>query len=672
LGAGGMGEVYRATDSKLGRDVALKIISPALRKDEIARTRLLREARSASTLNHPHICTIYEVGEAGDQAYIAMELVEGQPLSRLISSDGLPLDTLLRYATQIADALAHAHGRNIVHRDLKSSNVVITPEGRSKLLDFGLAKQFDQAEAAAATASLSPVTQAGAIAGTLHYIAPELLRGDQADPRSDVWALGIVLHEMAGGSLPFEGRTGFEISSAILREPPRPLPAKVPVGLRGIIQRCLEKEPARRYQAAGEVRAALEAIHSTTGSGVAITIPAANGTSTRAQYARMAGVFAGGVLLLGIGYVVWDNFFSAHSRHKQPPDPSSFATLPPPGGPAANAGTPSPAGRGRLSNNPEANANFEKSMLFMNSRFELPRARAFLEHALELDPKFAMARNAYALTHILQVESGISNDREWIYKADQEAQRALADDPESAGANPVLAMICMFQGKGEEGIPIAQRSLQLSPNLVSSLQYLTMLQLMNGDYPEALKTADQNIQANPVFFPAQWTRSVILNETGDTAGAIQQLTRTLEQDPQNPFMLSELAHIRIREGDTRAAHALIERARPEDRSNFRVRLLWSVLFAKEGNRKEALREMDAEVLKYADVNPRTTLDVVETYTLLGDRAKAIEWLDRMVRNGDARDQWYLRNPALAPLRNEARFKHIVESIVHRREQRKGK
>jgi serine/threonine-protein kinase len=258
-----MGEVYRAHDEQLDRDVALKVLPAQALTDPTARARLLREARSAAALNHPHICTIYEVGEAGGQAYIAMEMVQGKLLSEVVPEQGLPVETVLRLGSQIADALAHAHERRIVHRDLKSPNVMITPEGRAKVLDFGLAKRLSGEEAAeAATKSLATLTEAGALVGTVPYMAPEQLRGQPADARSDVWALGVVLYEMATGRRPFQGQTGFELSSAILNQVPPPLPAAVPAGLGAVVERCLAKEPGQRYQQGSEVRAALEAVQS--------------------------------------------------------------------------------------------------------------------------------------------------------------------------------------------------------------------------------------------------------------------------------------------------------------------------------------------------------------------------------------------------------------------------
>jgi eukaryotic-like serine/threonine-protein kinase len=261
LGAGGMGEVWRAHDSRLERDVALKVLPAAATTDETARTRLVREARLASKLNHPHICTVYEVGEADGQVFIAMELVEGLSLSARLADGPLPVDKVLRYGEQMADALAHAHSRGVVHRDFKSLNVLVTPEGQVKVLDFGLAKRLAGEELAdLATVTRQSLTAPGMVAGTLAYMAPEQLRGHAADERSDIWALGIVLHEMAAGQRPFQGQTGFELTAAILGQPAPPVPASVPAPLANVVERCLAKEPGERYQQSSEVRAALEAV----------------------------------------------------------------------------------------------------------------------------------------------------------------------------------------------------------------------------------------------------------------------------------------------------------------------------------------------------------------------------------------------------------------------------
>ncbi len=268
LGRGGMGEVYLADDTELHRRIALKLFSQEEVGGSDARDHLVHEARAASALSHPNVCTVFEVGDADGQAYIAMEYVEGRTLDALIAGRDLPVDRVARYGAQIAAAIAHAHENGVIHRDLKSANVVVTDDGRAKVLDFGLASTGGDDQAAATRNVTS--AEAGRVSGTLPYMAPETLRGQPADARSDVWALGVILYEATTGRLPFTGETAFEVSTAIMKEDTE-LPATAAPGLAAIIRRCLQKAPGERYQSAAEVRAALETLQSgTTGSGTAV------------------------------------------------------------------------------------------------------------------------------------------------------------------------------------------------------------------------------------------------------------------------------------------------------------------------------------------------------------------------------------------------------------------
>jgi serine/threonine protein kinase len=255
LGSGGMGHVYAARDTELGREVALKVSSF---EGEAGQERLRREAQHASRLSHPHICHIYDVGRADGQLFVVMELVRGRSLSDAIREAPLSMVNARRYGIEIADALAHAHEHGVTHRDLKSTNVMITPKRGAKVLDFGLARMLDTHRIDALSQSQRSLTDEGIIAGTLPYMAPELLRGQRGDQRSDIWALGVLLHEMVSGRRPFTGATGFEVSAGILHQQPEALPSTVPAAMRAIIQRCLEKDPGKRYQHASDVHLALE------------------------------------------------------------------------------------------------------------------------------------------------------------------------------------------------------------------------------------------------------------------------------------------------------------------------------------------------------------------------------------------------------------------------------
>lgn len=260
IGRGGMGVVYRARDPLLNREIAIKVLSESPTIGTVGREHLLHEARAASALNHPNICIIHEVGEQDARFFIVMELIDGKPLSEVISPLGIAFEVVTRYGVQIAEALAHAHQRGIVHRDLKSSNAVITAEGRVKVLDFGLARFVEKNEPDNATQSIASIADATGLTDTLPYMSPEQFRGEHPDHRADIWALGVILYEAASGQVPFRGSTPLELGAAVINDPPPPLPNNIPAGLSAIIQRCLAKDPAVRYQRASDVSAALEAI----------------------------------------------------------------------------------------------------------------------------------------------------------------------------------------------------------------------------------------------------------------------------------------------------------------------------------------------------------------------------------------------------------------------------
>lgn len=253
IGAGGMGAVYRAHDTVLRRTVAIKVLHDDLAGE--ARGKLLREARAASALSHPHICSVHNVEEAEGFAFIVMEHVSGRPLQTLAGRALLP-SQVQRYGMQIARALEHAHAHGIVHRDLKSANIMVTDDDDVVVLDFGIASHTGEQHGRGLTSTLA---DAGDRAGTVAYMAPERLRGSPGDVRSDIWSLGIVLYEMAAGAMPFVGETPFAVSAAILEQPARPLSESVPAPLQRAIDRCLQKDPGRRYQTAAEAAAALDA-----------------------------------------------------------------------------------------------------------------------------------------------------------------------------------------------------------------------------------------------------------------------------------------------------------------------------------------------------------------------------------------------------------------------------
>ena len=246
LGEGGMGIVFRARDTKLRREVALKVLAGDAATGDDARRRLLREARHAAALSHPNICAVFDVAEAGGVDFIVMELVPGRTLRAMTSTGALPTELVESLGRQIADALAHAHAHDVVHGDLKSANVVVRDDGRAQVLDFGIARRLNRADAGDMTVEQ---TTAGQIAGTPAYMAPEVLSGSVPDAHSDVWALGVLLFEMVTGTLPFRGE-GLSIAAAVLRDEPAVPKRGVTAELGNVIRHCLDKRPGHRPSAA--------------------------------------------------------------------------------------------------------------------------------------------------------------------------------------------------------------------------------------------------------------------------------------------------------------------------------------------------------------------------------------------------------------------------------------
>lgn len=307
IGAGGMGEVYLAQDSRLGRKAALKLLPQCCMKDQERVRRFKQEARAASALNHPNVATIYEIGEADGVSFIAMEYVEGQTLTAKMNGQALNGAEILDIATQVADALDEAHSKGIIHRDIKPGNIMVTPRGQVKVLDFGLAKMTDPGEQVLDSEfSTQAKTQPGVLMGTVAYMSPEQALGRAVDHRTDIFSLGVVIYEMATGQQPFHGVTALETITKITHGQQQAiarLNAKVPTELERIVRKCLEKEPGRRYQSARELVVDLKNLkrHSEWGMGERI-VPRRQIRSRRFAFAGLALAI---LAIIGVGTYLW-------------------------------------------------------------------------------------------------------------------------------------------------------------------------------------------------------------------------------------------------------------------------------------------------------------------------------------------------------------------------------
>jgi len=299
LGRGGMGEVYLAQDSKLDRKVALKFLPEELEQDSTARKRFLREAKSAAALDHPFICHIHEVGEAEGKSFISMEYIQGETLSQKLTEGPLPLKNALQTAVEIAEALEAAHKNDIVHRDLKTSNIMLTPEGHVKVMDFGLAKRVTPPEGQEEEIT-TVLTKQGSTLGTIPYMSPEQVRGQEVDTRSDIFSFGVVIYEMLSGLNPFKKGAAMDAATAILSETPPPLTRytdDIPVLLQHTIKKMLAKEPDQRYQSIHEVRTNLGELIVTSGES---EVSAEVAATTPAMRSYLWPTVAGGVVVLVI------------------------------------------------------------------------------------------------------------------------------------------------------------------------------------------------------------------------------------------------------------------------------------------------------------------------------------------------------------------------------------
>jgi len=419
----------------------------------------------------------------------------------------------------------------------------------------------------------------------------------------------------------------------------------VPPPLRSVIGRCLEKDPIRRYQTAAEVLADLQSI---------VSQAPRNEAAASGRRRRRLGIVWAIALTLAAAAAGWKLFLAPRG-----------------GGRAAEGGGATPITKPRRpSRLPEANEYFEKGMMFLGRQFDLPRARKLLERALEIDPSFAEARAWFGFSFLLEIDSGFSNDSEFLYRSETELRRALKVDPDTGRAHSSLAALYFYQNRKGPALEEADKALKIDPADLDARIWQSNVLFMNGDYGGAQARTRKTLELDPLFFPARMNLGDQLITAGDPDGALREFDRILEQDPTNSFALGKGARAYINKGDLKSARARLDALRPADTKNYDVQITEAILAALEGRGDEARRRMTDACLKYAEIAPFATMAAAEFFAILGEPDKALDWLEKAVRNGDERVEMFRRDPLLASVRELPRFKKIVDSIAYRREREK--
>jgi eukaryotic-like serine/threonine-protein kinase len=528
LGAGGMGVVWKAIDTKLEREVALKVLADDERNDSRAASRFLREARCASALNSANIVTIYEASSVGNVHYIAMEYVRGETLQAWLRKGPLPLSRTVEIACQIANALTHAHAAGIVHRDLKPSNVIITPEGQAKVLDFGLAKRTIAAEEGDMT--VTQLTAVGTVVGTFPYMSPEQVAGENLDARSDIFSFGVVLYEMLTGTLPFRAETRLGLAKQILHSdpaPPRSLAPGIPEGLASVVIRCLSKSPADRFQnaddVAGQIRAAME--------------PAVSSTRRLALY----WMYAGAALAIVIALLIPGIRHALTSRVWGGGTLTSSAT-------AAASGSSEVdlyrAGRGCL------------------DRYDKPgnvsRAIELMQSSIQKNPNYAPAYAGLSEAYLRR--NVASPDPNWIALARDSANKSISLNADLALGHVALGYALLDIGKRAEASTEFERGQDLDPKNAAASIGLAKVAAASGRRAEAEAMFQKGIDLGK----SQWLPSMeygmflFANERYEEA--IQAYERARELTPDNASVLGNEGAAYHMSGSYEEAASLFQQA----------------------------------------------------------------------------------------------------------------
>jgi tetratricopeptide (TPR) repeat protein len=626
IGAGGMGEIYRARDTELHREIAIKVLPDRLAHDPDRLARLKREARTLAALNHPNIATLYGFESVGDTEFLAMELVPGDTLADLVRRGALPLGQALAVAGQVADALEAAHEKGITHRDIKPANIKVTPEGRVKVLDFGLAKSTGIAEVAG-TASLTVArTYDGQLLGTPAYMSPEQVRAKPPDHRADIWAFGCLLFELLSGRRPFPGDTVSEALAKILEREPdwKLLPSSTPVSILHLIQRCLEKDPDRRLASIAEAREVI-------------------GTAQKPGWRPTRRDIIAAVVLFAVVASVFGGYWLV-ARHQTAPGSAVSAVPAPPADPAAE----------RLC---------REGRYFWNLRTDegLRKSAEAFRQAVARDPNYAPAWAGQADAYLMLGGWSVVPAADAYPMAKAAAERAISLDPTLAEPHATLGYFhTLYSWDWPAAEREFRRAIELRPTYSTAHHWYSFYFLTIGDGASAIREIERARELDPLSQVINDEVGYVYMAVRDYTRAAAELRKTLGLDPASTKARLRLAEAYALQGMTREALAEVSAVRLDPVGDVTDAMNAAVVYSICGDRARALalvRSLE-EQARTRYVMPAM---LATAQAAAGNRDRAFELLNQAVHERTLVVSW-LRNPNLDSLRGDPRLKALFDRV----------